>query len=357
MKVIYADNVNDAFKKALYYMADHAVLEYSRNGEVAVAPGPVCTVYDNPDDRVLFSPKRDANPFFHVMEALWMLHGDNDVVFPTYFNANMSKYSDDTVTFWGAYGHRWREFFGYDQLARIVDELKADPNSRRAVLAMWNAWGPEDSGMELQDDLCVASHGGLDVPCNTHVYFDCRGGRLNMTVCNRSNDIVWGAYGANYVHMSFLQEFIATSIDMEIGQYRQFSNNFHIYTEKLPKEKWGEWATDSSLANHYETDVGRHWRHVSLIDGDFEMQSWDGALEFFMTQVRKLMADPMFYPTANFVTANNFLTNTAWPMFMVWRERKAGRDILTWLNAIEAPDWKLACENWIVRHLSGAPKS
>ena len=33
--------------------------------------------------------------------------------------------------------------------------------------------------------------------------------KLCMTVCNRSNDMLWGAYGANVVHMSMLQEFVA----------------------------------------------------------------------------------------------------------------------------------------------------
>ena len=49
-----------------------------------------------------------------------------------------------------------------------------------------------------------------DLPCNTHVYFSIREGFLDMTVCNRSNDLIWGCCGANAVHMSFLQEYVAT---------------------------------------------------------------------------------------------------------------------------------------------------
>lgn len=33
---------------------------------------------------------------------------------------------------------RWRKFFGYDQLDWIVEELTANPDTRRCVLSMWD---------------------------------------------------------------------------------------------------------------------------------------------------------------------------------------------------------------------------
>jgi hypothetical protein len=47
--------------------------------KVLVSQTPVVTCYSAPTQRVLFSPMRDANPFFHLMEALWMLAGRDDV--------------------------------------------------------------------------------------------------------------------------------------------------------------------------------------------------------------------------------------------------------------------------------------
>jgi hypothetical protein len=61
--------------------------------------------------------------------------------------------------------------------------------------------------------------------------FDRRGDKLNMTVFCRSNDMVLGAYGANAVHMSMLQELIAHALDTRVGTYWQVSHNFHAYTE------------------------------------------------------------------------------------------------------------------------------
>ena len=69
MKLIDATNVNQAYEKGVAYLIDEGVKEDSRNGPVVVAPGPVLTRYTHPTQRVLFSPLRDANPFFHIMEA------------------------------------------------------------------------------------------------------------------------------------------------------------------------------------------------------------------------------------------------------------------------------------------------
>ena len=219
---ITAPNLNTALLDALWWLKVSGVEEPSRNGTVLVAPGPVITEYLNPTHRVIFSRRREANPFFHLFESLWMLGGRNDVNFVKRYAANIASYSDDAVTFHSAYGHRWREHFGFDQLQGIVDELARDPHSRRAVLSMWDA----------RSDLVTKMGGMKDLPCNTAAYFDLRGGCLNMTVVNRSNDAIWGCYGANAVHFSVLLEYLANELGVCVGVYRQFSNNFHVYTER-----------------------------------------------------------------------------------------------------------------------------
>jgi hypothetical protein len=54
---------------------DHRKPQGSRAGDVLVAPHPVMSVTSIPTERVLFDPARDANPFFHLFESLWMLAG------------------------------------------------------------------------------------------------------------------------------------------------------------------------------------------------------------------------------------------------------------------------------------------
>ena len=128
MEVINCRNVNDGFIKALDKIeTEHIVLE-SRAGEVMEFPTPVTTVYKNPTERVLFEEIRDANPFFHFMESVWMLAGRNDLEYVVNYNKRMSEYSDDGVTLHGAYGYRWIKHFTFDQLDIIVKRLKDNPD-------------------------------------------------------------------------------------------------------------------------------------------------------------------------------------------------------------------------------------
>lgn len=239
MYQIRARNVNDAFWQGLSLLSRLGEPQGSRAGETLTAPAPVVTTYERPLERVLFHTKRDANPVFHLMEALWMLAGRNDATWLDQFVGDFSKrFGEYGGVMHGAYGHRWRHHFLFDQLKTIIELLRNNPEDRRIVLTMWDP--TTDLGVERND-----------VPCNTQVYFrirkqfrvgvllsDGRGGVLDsshsesvldMTVCCRSNDAVWGAYGSNLVHFSVLQEYVAACVGVGVGLYYQLSNNFHIY--------------------------------------------------------------------------------------------------------------------------------
>lgn len=336
MKVIEARNVNSALSQALPWLLANGIEENSRNGKVIVAPDPVMTVYQNPLERVLFSPTRDANPFFHLMESLWMLAGRNDLQFPMYFNKNFANYSDDGKTVHGAYGFRWRTWFYFDQLTAIVEELRNNPKSRRAVLTMWSPEG-DLVCTDIRDGSYGAPRtGGLqskDVPCNTHAYFDLRGEVLNMTVCNRSNDVIWGAYGANAVHFSVLQEYMAAALGVKVGVYRQFSNNFHVYTDVYGKEKLEEISEESYLRDGYCYHIDPY----PMISTN--IASWNQDLLNFMND-----------PVGTVLYNDPFFDKVAVPMFNAWKARKEKTSSgIEHMAEIIAPDWQLACTEWILR--------
>lgn len=240
MKVLKVRNVHEALPRAIDELLCYGIPRGSRYGDVLLYPQPVTTVYENPCERVLFWPERDANPFFHLYEMLWMVAGRNDVAGPAQFAKRMETFSDDGKTFHGAYGKRWRKWFAdwsqppnsetglnpnLDQLELIALELKENPDSRRCVLQMWD--GQFDLGRN-----------GKDLPCNTIATFQIDSvGNLHLTVFCRSNDIIWGAYGANAVHFSFLLEYMATWIGCPVGTYTQVSVNWHGYTNTLEKVK------------------------------------------------------------------------------------------------------------------------
>ncbi len=338
-------NVNQALSEGLYYLRGEGQLQSSRNGPVLVSPVPVTTVYRFPRERVLFSPVRDANPFFHLMESLWMLAGRRDVAFPQFFNTRFDNYSDDGVTVHGAYGHRWRENLGFDQLKAIGERLRKDPTDRRCVLQMWDASEQDLYGM---DDLRRGMRGGKDVPCNTHAYFLVNNGNLEMTVCCRSNDIVWGAYGANAVHMSIMMEYVAAIVGVPVGCYRQMSNNYHAYLSVFEgdwKEKMRKMAADAERADEYVDGI-----EPSVVVANVE--EFDADLEQFFLSVGAVGADG-FAPYLfldNYKT--KFFSDCALPMFAAWFFRKAkasdGLDELEPMKA-EHEDWYIACREWIMR--------
>lgn len=223
MKVLTVPNVHTALPYAVYELKNLGVLNESRNGPVVMSNTPFTTVYWKPEQRVMFWPERDANPFFHFYEGLWMLGGRRDIAPLVALASNMKVYSDDGETQWDAYGFRWLHWFsGFNQLEIIINRLKKDPTDRRSVLQMWDA--PSD----LDRD-------GKAVPCNLMATFQFspNDGRLNMAVFNRSNDIIWGCYGANAVHFSMLLEYMARRIGVEVGTYTQISVNWHAYVNKF----------------------------------------------------------------------------------------------------------------------------
>ena len=113
----------------------------------------------------------------------------------------------------GGYGRR----IGM-QLPRVVERLRQDPDSRQAIVSIW------DPLYDMQDS--------RDVPCTLNFNFRIRNGRLNMSTAMRSND-VW--LGAAYDVFMFtqLQCTIAHALGIDVGTYTHHAYSFHIYERNL----------------------------------------------------------------------------------------------------------------------------
>lgn len=330
MQVITVRNVHEALPTALDLLSRLGEGRNSRNGPVRVFPFPVTTEYREPRERVIFWRDRDANPFFHLMESLWMLAGRNDVAFVAQYVKRMRSFSDNGKTFHAAYGHRWRRHFGQDQLAEIVARLQDNPDDRRCVLQMW------DCEVDLGKD-------GRDFPCNTQVYFSRNSsGALDMTVCCRSNDLIWGAYGANAVHFSVLQEFMAAAIGCPVGSYWQMSNNLHAYEDQLKKvAHLADEAADPfrlSSRNPYASGQVSWFPLVQT-----PIVEWQQDLLMFMDHGPIVgLRDPFFRRVVTPIYyAHKALQDKADPD----RHDKA----LEILQQCKATDWQAACIGWVER--------
>lgn len=343
--IVDVSDVNDA----LWWLVRHSDWQNWPNVSPRGMPtlehdGPLITVYHNPAQRVLFDPVRDANPFFHFFEALWILNGDHDVAFLKFFNSQIAKYSDDGRGFHAAYGFRLRGHFYKDQLTRAVDMLKKDPATRQVVLQIWDA--TIDLGAVTKD-----------MPCNDMIFLKLRDGKLNMSVLCRSNDAVWGAYGANAVQFSTIQDWIAGAVGCEVGTYRQFSDSFHLYLDNESSKVWERMQAEPPRVSNPYSQYDVH--PYPLWTG------WDGTASEWMNQLGHFMQCARIDMTSESkpVTLRMdvpYLRDVALPLWKAWRHWKNVGAVWNSRNEridaaqaalleCEASDWKLAAMQWLDR--------
>ena len=319
---ITTDNANTMFSEMFWKLKVFGVSVNTRNGPAIRIPEPVLTRVRYPQQRVLFHGGRDANPIFHLMESIWMLAGRRDVEFLSLFNRTINQYSDDGKNFNAAYGYRMRRHFNRDQLDEVVRLLRRDPETRQAVVQLWD---PADLSKKTKDKAC-----------NMELVFEVYGGRLNMTVINRSNDAWFGYAGANIVHFTVIQEFVASAVGLLMGEYRTFSNNLHLYTELYDAQKYLLNPPQAEQYDHYSAGTVRPL--PLMMNGEYKL---------FLTECEMFCADP-FNERVRY--ANPFFERVARPMAMISRVRRAhAGDGRYYAQNIRAEDWRRAAFDWIER--------
>lgn len=331
MIVIRAHDVNEALPKAIQMLQEDTARTIApRDGQKTLEfSEPVCTVYELPKQRVLFNAARNANPFFHLMESLWILRGRADVKWLAQFNQQMKAYSDDGLIFHAPYGYRLRSAHNIDQIEEIIDLLHREHSTRRAVLTIWKP----------TLDLNVESK---DIPCNDMIFFKIRERRLHMTVCCRSNDLIWGAYGANIVQFSMLQEYIAAMVGVEVGEYRQISDSLHVYVDNPLWAALKDIRPSSADTSVYEK-LGAN--PIPLI---VNPKCWDDELQQFFIDSEAGIWDPSHFKEP-------FFRVVALPAHEAWFRHKSG-DTRSALEIIKHHmphyvDWTIAMVQWLERRL------
>lgn len=153
-----------------------------------------------------------------VAEQIWFIAGLRK---PGDFLRKYTKIWDgftnpgDTLTV--AYGYRWRQHFGRDQLGDLVKLLEKDPSSRHGVVM---AWDPGSDGL-----------GGMkraNVPCPFTFTVNIIGGRLHLHNIVRSNDMMLGN-PADVAGFALLQCILAERLGVKPGVYSHSISNAHIY--------------------------------------------------------------------------------------------------------------------------------
>ena len=183
----------------------------------------------NPRHRIPYVPAREFSIYYAVAELLWYLSGNDSTDWISNYSAFWSKISDDGRTANSAYGARI--FKPHDRVAKVLDsawtqwdyvvnELKSDSDSRRAVIHIRS---PQDSILAQ-----------LDVPCTLSLQFFLRNDRVHMIASMRSSDVILGlAY--DVPAFTIFQELLAIQLTKELGrpiglgEYTHLSASLHVY--------------------------------------------------------------------------------------------------------------------------------
>ena len=113
---------------------------------------------EDPRQRWVTSRKPPLNIAFALAEVVWIMTGRNDLEFLRYWNNQLVNYVGSAPDLHGSYGHRLRVHQGTDQMKRVYETLCHNPDTRQAVLQIW------DSKLDLpqEDGMPSSPH----IPCN-----------------------------------------------------------------------------------------------------------------------------------------------------------------------------------------------
>lgn len=172
-------------------------------------------------DPVILNNHRKLGYKFMAAEAAWILSGDDRVETIAPYSKEISKFSDDGVHFFGAYGPKVKSQIDY-----VIATLLNDISSRQAVINIWR----ENPGPTK------------DVPCTLSLQFLVRLGRLHCVASMRSSDL-WLGHPYDIVNFSaisfaillqleaLLKDQVAGSIDL--GDLFLTAGSKHLYQRNV----------------------------------------------------------------------------------------------------------------------------
>jgi thymidylate synthase len=162
-----------------------------------------------------------------IHELLWFLSGETST---KYLNENgvtiWDEWADTDGNLSGIYGKQWRRWETadgktVDQISRVIEEIKTDPNSRRLIVSAWNV-GELDT-MALP-------------PCHLLFQFYVANGRLSCQMYQRSVDSFLGL-PFNITCYSLLTHMVAQQCDLQANEFIWTGGDCHIYSNHIDQVK------------------------------------------------------------------------------------------------------------------------
>lgn len=162
--------------------------------------------------------RRELGYRFLAAEAAWIMSGDDRVSTIKPYAKDISRFSDNGHTFFGAYGPRVRSQLGY-----VLRTLRDDPDSRQAVINIWRESPPPT----------------LDVPCTLSLQFILRNGSLHCVASMRSSDtwLGWPYDVFNFTMITWLValylEIARPELPISLGTMTLRAGSQHLYEKNL----------------------------------------------------------------------------------------------------------------------------
>ena len=162
-----------------------------------------------------------------IHELLWFLSGETSV---KYLRENgvtiWDEWADNEGNLTGIYGKQWRHWETadgrtVDQISRVIEEIKNNPDSRRLIVSAWNV-GELDS-MSLP-------------PCHLLFQFYVAAGTLSCQMYQRSVDSFLGL-PFNITCYSLLTHMVAQQCDLKVGEFVWTGGDCHIYSNHMDQVK------------------------------------------------------------------------------------------------------------------------
>lgn len=160
-------------------------------------------------------------------ELLWFLSGDTNIRWLQERGITIwDEWADDQGELGPVYGYQWRHWPSpsgeqVDQVAKAVELLRTNPDSRRIIVTAWN---PADlPRMALE-------------PCHAFFQFYVAQGKLSCQLYQRSTDLFLGV-PFNIASYALLTHMMAQQAGLEVGEFVWTGGDCHIYTNHIEQVK------------------------------------------------------------------------------------------------------------------------
>jgi thymidylate synthase len=158
-----------------------------------------------------------------IYELLWFLRGDTNVAWLNEHGVSIwNEWADEKGELGPVYGHQWRSWptpdgGQIDQIARLVEAIRSNPNSRRHIVSAWNV--AEVDAMALP-------------PCHCLFQFYVADGKLSCQLYQRSADIFLGV-PFNIASYALLTMMMAQVTGLQPGDFVHTFGDAHLYLNHL----------------------------------------------------------------------------------------------------------------------------